>query len=97
MQAIELRINTLVATGELLFSFGEGANDDMDLRRTGKGLTRHAATIMKALDELRAKESAPWAVAHDVLVQWSECLPRCMQRCKALHAYLDAWAASVYN
>jgi hypothetical protein len=95
-KAIGDEINARIPMGEPLLSFGRGANDDVDLMGTGKGVARHAAKIMAALDRLRAPANAAAAAADGVLVQWSECLPRGMLRCPKLHAYLDAWAAHVY-
>jgi hypothetical protein len=71
-------------------------DDDMDLRSMGKGVARHAAKIMAALDRLHAPENAAAAAARGVLVQWPECLPRGVLRCPELHAFLDAWAAHVF-
>ncbi len=95
-KAIEYEINAEQPADMPLFSFGRGADDDMDLRCTGKGVARHAATVMAALDRLRAPENAAAAAARGMLVQWPECLPRGVLRCPELHAYLDAWAARVY-
>jgi hypothetical protein len=95
-KAIGDEINAHIPVGEPLLSFGRGANDDVDLMGTGKGMARHAAKIMAALDRLRAPANAAAAAADGVLVQWPECLPRGMLRCPELHAYLDAWAAHVY-
>ena len=78
-----------------LLSFGNGANDNMDLRRTGKGVARHAELIMDALDHLRAPENAAAAAERGLLVRWPECLPRPLHGCAELHAYLDAWKAGV--
>jgi hypothetical protein len=95
-KAIGDEINTHIPVGEPLLSFGRGADDDVDLMGTGKGVARHAAKIMAARDRLRAPENAAAAAADGVLVQWPECLPHGVLRCPELHAYLDAWAAHVY-
>jgi hypothetical protein len=78
-----------------LLSFGNGANDDIDLRCTGKGVARHAELIMDALDHLRAPENAAAAAERGLLVRWPECLPRGLRCCALLHAYLDAWRVGV--
>ncbi len=44
-------------------------------------------------DHLRAPENAEAASARGLLVRWPECLPRGVQRCVELHAYLNAWAS----
>jgi len=95
-QAIMDEVNRVIPVGQPLLGFGRGVNDDVDLMGTGKGVARHAAKIMAALDRLRAPANAAAAAADGVLVQWSECLPRGMLSCPKLHAYLDAWAAHVY-
>ena len=92
--AIEETINLVVLPADApTLSFGNGADDDLDLRRSGKGVARHAATIMDALDHLRAPENAAAAAERGLLVRWPECLPRGVLRCAELHAYLDAWAS----
>ena len=89
---IEATLNELMPENEELLSFGSGANDDLELRKTGKGVTKHAVAIMAALDHLRAPENAIRAAARGILVRWPETLPKGVQRCVALHPYLDAWA-----
>ena len=96
-QAIMVEVNRVIPVGQPLLGFGRGVNDDVDLMGTGKGVARHAAQIMAALDRLRAPANAANAAANGVLVQWPECLPRGMLRCPELHPYLDAWAAHVYH
>jgi hypothetical protein len=92
--AIEEAINMAVLPADApMLSFGNGPDDDMDLRRSGKGVARHAETLMDALDYLRAPEHAEAAARRGLLVRWPECLPRGVLRCAELHAYLDAWAA----
>ena len=92
--AIEETINLVVLPADApTLSFGNGADDDLDLRRSGRGVARHAATIMDALDHLRAPENAAAAADRGLLVRWPECLPRGVLRCAELHAYLDAWAS----
>jgi hypothetical protein len=91
---IEETLNDLIPEDAPLLSFGSGADDDLDLRNTGKGVTKHAVAIMAALDHLRDPDNAIKASARGILVLWPECLPRGVQRCAALHAYLDAWASS---
>ena len=93
-QAIEMTLNDLIPADEELLSFGNGVKDDLDLRNTGKGVTKHAVAIMAALDHLRDPDNAIKAAARGILVRWPECLPRAVQRCGALHPYLVAWAAS---
>ena len=94
--AIEETINLVVLPADApTLSFGNGADDDLDLRRSGKGVARHAATIMDALDHLRAPENAAAAADRGLLVRWPECLPLGVLRCAELHAYLDAWVAGV--
>jgi hypothetical protein len=44
-QALEHRLNVLVPAGAPLFSFGAGADDDINFRGSGKGLTKHAAKM----------------------------------------------------
>jgi hypothetical protein len=58
-------------------------------------VARHAALVMDALDHLRAPENAAAAAERGLLVRWPECLPRGVLQCAELHAYLDAWTASV--
>ena len=89
---IEATLNELMPANEELLSFGSGANDDLELRKTGKGVTKHAVAIMAALDHLRATENSIRAAARGILVRWPESLPKGVQRCVALHPYLDAWA-----
>ena len=89
---IEATLNELMPENEELLSFGSGANDDLELRKTGKGVTKHAVAIMAALDHLRSPENAIRAAARGILVRWPESLPKGLQRCVALHPYLDAWA-----
>lgn len=89
---IEATLNELMPENEELLSFGSGANDDLELRKTGKGVTKHAVAIMAALDHLRAPENSIRAAARGILVRWPESLPKGVQRCVALHPYLDAWA-----
>ena len=96
-QAIMVEVNRVIPVGQPLLGFGRGVNDDVDLMGTGKGVARHAAQIMAALDRLRAPANAANAAANGVLVQWPECLPRGMLRCPELHPYFDAWAAHVYH
>ena len=96
-QAIMDEVNRVIPVGQPLLGFGRGVNDDVDLMGTGKGVARHAAKIMAALDRLRAPANAANAAANGVLVQWPECLPRGMLRCPELHPYFDAWAAHVYH
>ena len=92
--AIEEAINMAVLPADApMLSFGNGPDDDLDLRRSGKGVARHAETLMDALDYLRAPEHAEAAARRGLLVRWPECLPRGVLRCAELHAYLDAWAA----
>jgi hypothetical protein len=56
--AIEETLNQIfIPAGAELLSFGNGADDDMDLRCTGKGVARHAELIMDALDHLRARRT----------------------------------------
>ena len=94
--AIEETLNRVfVPAGAQLMSFGNGVDDNMDLRCTGKNVARNAALIMDALDHLRAPENAVAAAERGVLVNWPECLPRPLQECAELHAYLDAWRAGV--
>jgi hypothetical protein len=90
--AIEETLNQVfIPAGAMLLSFGNGTNDNMDLRRTGKGVARHAELIMDALDHLRAPENAAAAAERGLLVRWPECLQRPLHECAELHAYLDAW------
>ena len=89
---IEATLNELMPEHEELLSFGSGANDDLELRKTGKGVTKHAVAIMAALDHLRSPENSIRAAARGILVRWPETLPKGVQRCVALHPYLDAWA-----
>jgi hypothetical protein len=92
--ALEETINEVLVPADAdLLSFGAGADDDLDLRRTGKGVARHASLVMDALDHLRAPENAAAAAERGLLVRWPECLPRCVLGCAELHAYLDAWRA----
>jgi hypothetical protein len=94
--ALEETINQeLIPADAPLLSFGSGADDDLDLQRTGKSVARHAALVMDALDRLRAPENAAAAAERGLLVRWPECLLRCVLRCAKLHAYLDAWTAGV--
>ena len=94
--AIEETLNRVfVPAGAQLMSFGNGVDDNMDLRCTGKNVARNAALIMDALDHLRAPENAVAAAERGVLLNWPECLPRPLQECAELHAYLDAWKAGV--
>jgi hypothetical protein len=94
--AIEETLNRLfVPAGAQLMSFGNGADDNMDLRCTGKNVARNAERIMDALDHLRAPENAVAAAERGVLVNWPECLPPPLLRCAELHEYLDAWRAGV--
>ena len=94
--AIEETLNRVfVPAGAQLMSFGNGADDNMDLRKTGKNVARNAELLMDALDHLRAPENAVAAAERGVLVNWPECLPRPLQECAELHAYLDAWKAGV--
>ncbi len=94
--AIEETLNQVfIPAGAELLSFGNGANDNMDLRRTGKGVARHAELIMDALDHLRAPENAAAAAERGLLVRWQECLQRPLHQCAELHAYLDAWRKGV--
>jgi hypothetical protein len=87
---IEETLNDLIPEDALLLSFGSGADDDVDLRNTGKGVTKHAVAIMAALDHLHDPDNAInlKAAARGILVLWPECLLRGVQRCTALHAYL---------
>jgi hypothetical protein len=94
--AIMDEVNRVIPVGQKPLSFGHGVNDDVDLMGTGKGVARHAAKIMAALDRLRAPANAANAAANGVLVRWPECLPRGMLRCPELHPYFDAWAAHAY-
>ena len=89
---IEATLNELMPANEELLSFGNGLNDDLELRKTGKGVTKHAVAIMAALDHLRSPENSIRAAARGILVRWPETLPKGVQRCVALHPYLDAWA-----
>jgi hypothetical protein len=89
---IEATLNELIPADEELLSFGNGVKDDLELRKTGKGVTKHAVAIMAALDHLRAPENSIRAAARGILVRWPETLPKGVQRCVALHPYLDAWA-----
>ena len=89
---IEATLNELMSANEVLLSFGNGPNDDLELRKTGKGVTKHAVAIMAALDHLRSPENSIRAAARGILVRWPETLPKGVQRCVALHPYLDAWA-----
>ena len=84
--------NDFIPADEPLLSFGSGANDDLDLSNTGKGVTKPAVATMAALDHLHDPDNAIKAAARGILVRWPECLPRAVQRCVALHPYLDAWA-----
>jgi hypothetical protein len=94
--AIEETLNRVfVPAGAQLMSFGNGVDDNMDLRRTGKNVARNAELLMDALDHLRAPENAVAAAERGVLVNWPECLPRPLRECAELHAYLDAWKAGV--
>jgi hypothetical protein len=94
--AIEETLNRVfVPAGAQLMSFGNGADDNMDLRKTGKNVARNAELLMDALDHLRAPENAVAAAERGVLVNWPECLPRPLRECAELHAYLDAWKAGV--
>ena len=94
--AIEETLNRVfVPAGAQLMSFGNGVDDNMDLRCTGKNVARNAELIMDALDHLRAPENAVAAAERGVLVNWPECLPPPLLRCAELHAYLDAWKAGV--
>ena len=94
--AIEETLNRVfVPAGAQLMSFGNGVDDNMDLRCTGKNVARNAELIMDALDHLRAPENAVAAAERGLLVGWPECLPRPLQKCAELHAYLDAWRAGV--
>ena len=72
-QAIMVEVNRVIPVGQPLLGFGRGVNDDVDLMGTGKGVARHAAKIMAALDRLRAPANAAAAAANGVLVQWPEC------------------------
>ena len=91
-QAIEEALIDLLPEEAPTLSFGNGANDDIDLCGiSGKGVAKHAEEIIAALDHLRAPENAIMAAARGLLVQWPECLPRGVLRCPALHAYLDLW------
>jgi hypothetical protein len=94
-KALETKLNELVPAGAPLFSFGAGPDDDLNLRGSGKGLTKHAGKIVAALTDLRDKNAA-WAAENGVLVQWPDTLPRCIEDCAVLKRYLDDWAASVY-
>ena len=89
---IEATLNELIPADEELLSFGNGVKDDLELRKTGKGVTKHAVAIMAALDHLRSPENSIRAAARGILVRWPETLPKGVQRCVALHPYLDAWA-----
>jgi hypothetical protein len=44
--AIEEAINDLIPADAQLLSFGGGADDDLNLRSTGKGVARHAGLVM---------------------------------------------------
>jgi hypothetical protein len=89
--AIEDTLNQVFIPADAnLLSFGKGANDDIDLRCTDKGVARHAELIMDALDHLRAPENAAAAAERGLLVRWPECLPRPLHHCAELHAYLEA-------
>jgi hypothetical protein len=91
---IEETLNDLIPEDAPLLSFGSGADDDVDLRNTGKGVTKHAVAIMAVLDHLLDQDNAIKAAACWILVLWPKCLPRGVQRCAALHVYLDAWVLS---
>ena len=91
-KAIEETLNELRDAQAPLLSFGRGAGDDLDLRRGGAGVAKHADAIMAALDHLRAPHNAAAAAERGLLVRWPECLPRGVLRCSGLHAYLNAWA-----
>jgi hypothetical protein len=94
--AIEETLNRVfVPAGAQLMSFGNGVDDNMDLRRTGKNVARNAELLMDALDHLRAPENAVAAAERGLLVGWPETLPPPLLRCAELHAYLDAWRAGV--
>ena len=93
-QAIEEALIDLLPEEAPTLSFGNGANDDIDLcGLSGKGVAKHAEEIIAALDHLRAPENAIKAAARGLLVQWPECLPRGVLRCPALHEYLDKWTS----
>jgi hypothetical protein len=77
---IEEMLNDLIPKDAPLLSFGSGTDDDVDLRNTGKGVTKHAVAIMAALDHLRDPDNAIKAAARGILVRWQECLPRGVQR-----------------
>jgi hypothetical protein len=69
--ALEETLNQVVVPSDAdLLSFGNGANDDLDLRLTGKGVARHAELIMDALDHLRAPENVAAAAKRGLLVRW---------------------------
>jgi hypothetical protein len=72
-RAIEKTLNEVVcAADEPLFNFGRGVDYDLDLRTMGKGVAKHAETIMTALDHLSAPENAIKAAGHGILVRWPE-------------------------
>jgi hypothetical protein len=85
-----LDFNAHIPAGVPLLSFGRGADDDVDLMGTGKGVARRRSWPRWTACTRRR------TAADGVLVQWPECLPRGVLRCPELHAYLDAWAARVY-
>jgi hypothetical protein len=66
---IEVTLNDLIPADEPLLSFGSGDNDDLDLRNTGEGVTKHAVAIMAALDHLRDPDNAIKAAARGILVR----------------------------
>ncbi len=59
----------LIPADAPLLCFGGGADDDLDLRRKGKGVAWHVALVMDTLDRLRAPENAAAAAEHGLLVQ----------------------------
>ena len=68
--AIEETLNQVFIPADAnLLRFGKCANDDIDLRCTGKGVARHAELIMDALDHLRAPENAAAAAERGLLVR----------------------------
>jgi hypothetical protein len=78
-EAIEETINRdLISADAPLLSFGGGADDDLDLRRTDKGVARHAELVMDALDRLRARRSAAAAAAAD---RWCAGRSACRAAC----------------
>jgi hypothetical protein len=60
---IEETLNDLIPEDVPLLCFGSGDDDDVDLRNTSKGVTKHAVAIMAALDHLLDLDNAIKAAA----------------------------------